>query len=124
MAGLKYDKIVKYVICAKCEGPLHIGSSIGGKEDVLIHPVDKSPFIQASSIAGVFRSYVEECMDIKAEVLFGADHLDNDKSTTEQQSRIRFMDAIFDLSSVKMELRPHVKIDRKTGSVSEDKFSG
>ena len=59
MAGLKYDKIVKYLICAKCEGPLHIGSSIGGKEDVLIHPVDKSPFIQASSIAGVFRSYVD-----------------------------------------------------------------
>ncbi len=124
MAGLKYDKIVKYVIRAKCEGPLHIGSSIGGKEDVLIHPVDKSPFIQASSIAGVFRSYVEECMDTKAEILFGVSHLDNDKSTTEQQSRLRFMDGIFDLSSVKMELRPHVKIDRKTGSVSSSKFSG
>lgn len=124
MAGLKYDEIIKYVVHAKCEGPLHIGSSVGGKEDVLIHPVDHAPFIQASSIAGVFRSYAESYTDMDSDELFGTAHLDQKRSTTEQQSRIRFTDGKFDLSSVKMELRPHVKIDRNTGSVSSSKSSG
>ena len=124
MAGLKYDKIIKYIFKAKCEGPLHIGSAVGGREDVLIHPVDNSPFVQASSIAGVFRSYANRYMDVDVNELFGSSSLDKDKSTTEQQSRIRFSDGKFDLDTLKMELRPHVKIDRKTGSVSSSKSSG
>ena len=124
MAGLKYDKVIKYIISAKCEGPLHIGSSVGGKEDVLIHPVDNLPFVQASSIAGVFRSYAQTFMDVDADELFGTSHIDKEKSSTEQQSRVRFTDGNFDMRSLKMELRPHVKIDRKTGSVSSSKSSG
>ena len=124
MAGLKYDKVIKYIISAKCEGPLHIGSSVGGKEEVLIHPVDSLPFIQASSIAGVFRSYAQKFMNINVEELFGISALDKEKSTTEQQSRVRFTDGKFDIDSLKVELRPHVKIDRKTGSVSNSKSSG
>lgn len=123
MAGLKYDKIIKYIVRAKCEAPLHIGSSIGGKEDVLIHPVDGLPFIQASSIAGVFRSNAALFMDSEVEELFGVGKVDKN-ITTERQSRIRFTDGNFDTSSLKMELRPHVRIDRKTGSVSNSKASG
>lgn len=124
MAGLKYDKIIKYIVHAKCNGPLHIGSSVGGREDVLIHPVDNAPFIQASSIAGVFRNYASTYLDVNTDELFGNSSLDKDKSTTEQQSRIRFTDGRFDMKTLKMELRPHVKIDRNTGSVSSSKSSG
>ena len=55
-----YDKILKYSVTAKCTEPLHIGSASGAKEEVLVHPVDDIPFIQATSIAGVFRGYYEQ----------------------------------------------------------------
>lgn len=124
MAGLKYDKIIKYVVRAKCESPLHVGSSVGGKEEVLVHPTDHMPFIQASSIAGVLRGYTASYSETEVDALFGTSHFDKNHSSTEQQSRIRFTDGIFDLSTLKMELRPHVCIDRKTGSVSSSNASG
>ena len=58
--NFKYDKIIKYEAVAVCTQPLHIGSAVGDKEEVLIHPVDDIPFIQATSIAGVFRNYYEK----------------------------------------------------------------
>ena len=67
-----YDKILKYSVTAKCTEPLHIGSASGAKEEVLVHPVDDIPFIQATSIAGVFRGYYEQTYgEEKAAELFG-----------------------------------------------------
>lgn len=58
MKGLNYNKIHKYIVTAVCDGPLHIGSSVGGAEEVLIHPVMVShlfrpPALQAYSAAVV-----------------------------------------------------------------------
>lgn len=117
MAGLKYDQITRYKITAICEGPLHIGSAIGGKEEVLIDPIENRPFIQASSISGVFRAYCKDLLkDNRWEQLFGSNSVEN-------MSRIRFEDGYFD-KNCKMEYRPHVSINKATGSVSSKKIKG
>lgn len=117
MAGLKYDQITRYKITAICEGPLHIGSAIGGKEEVLIDPIENRPFVQASSISGVFRAYCKDVLkDSRWEQLFGLNSVEN-------MSRIRFEDGYFD-KNCKMEYRPHVSINRATGSVSSKKIKG
>ena len=60
LVKFKYNEIIKYEVIAVCTQPLHVGSAVGDKEEVLIHPVDDIPFIQATSIAGVFRNYYEK----------------------------------------------------------------
>lgn len=117
MAGLKYDKIIKYSITANCDGPLRIGSANGGKEEVLIHPVDGNPFIQASSIAGALRDYCNKISG-PADALFG-----NCEANNAEDSRIKISDGIF-ISAVKFERRPHVKINRASGSVAKEDVSG
>ncbi len=72
--ALQYDKIIKYRATATCMEPLHIGNAMGAGEEVLVHPVDEMPFIQASSIAGVFRDYVTRAGGAEAAAgLFGTD---------------------------------------------------
>lgn len=69
---MKYQKIMKYLVRMVCTQPLHIGSASGDKEEVLVHPTDSVPFIQASSLAGVLRQYYAQQHDEKqAEKLFG-----------------------------------------------------
>lgn len=125
MAGLKYNKVIKYKIRAVCEGPLHIGSAIGGKEEVLIDSVTRKPFIQASSLAGVFRStYAKNHSEEEVEVLFGASRMNENENSADKKSRVVFTDGQFDSKSLKIEIRPHVKIDRETGSVTSANKSG
>ena len=53
----QYDRIIKYQVTATCTQPLHIGNAEGEKEQVLVHPADGIPFVQAASISGVFQAY-------------------------------------------------------------------
>lgn len=127
-ANFEYNEIIKYKIKACCVSPLHIGSATGQNGEVLIHPVDGKPFIQASSIAGAFRnayalSYGEE----ETEKLFGNRHHEEETNASENGSHICFSDASFvkdDTSNIKIELRPHVRIDRNTGTVESAKVKG
>lgn len=117
MALLDYDYIVKYQAKVRLMGPLHIGGVLEGTESVLIHPVTACPFVQASSIAGVFRAYLAQNENESlVNELFGS----ADKENT---SRVRFADGEFE-EGVVIELRPHVMIDRQTGTVSSSKNSG
>jgi CRISPR/Cas system CSM-associated protein Csm3 (group 7 of RAMP superfamily) len=103
---LKYNTIVKYKVTAVCREPMHIGSGLGDAESVLVHPVDGKPFVQATSIAGVFREACSQIDNTKtANELFGSAESGNG-------SRVRFSDGIF--ADNMLELRPHVKIDRKS----------
>jgi len=89
MAVCTYEKIIKYRVAACCTQPLHIGNAMGSKEEVLIHPTDDLPFIQASSIAGVCRDYfAKEYGESAAEQLFGT-------GEAGCGSRICFTDGIF-----------------------------
>lgn len=119
MKGLNYNIIHKYIVTAVSDGPLHIGSSAGEAEEVLIHPVNGIPFIQASSIAGLFRSCCDSIEPQLTEKLFGSAIMES----AESQSRVRISDGIF-TKQVIMELRPHVRIDRRTGSVASANASG
>lgn len=105
----RYSQVKKYQVKAICTQPLHTSSAEGGLGEVLIHPVEKEPFLQASSLAGVFRSYYEEKYGTTyTDQLFGCQ---KDECALELQSRIRISDGTFDKSTVKMEFRPRIKID-------------
>ena len=121
-----YSKIIKYVLIAVCTEPLHIGDASGDPEDVLIHPVDGLPFIQASSIAGVFRNYYQEVFgEESAEILFGGSRYD-EVNGTQMGSQINFGDGRFlmDKSGLKMELRPRVSINPSTGTCDTSTVKG
>lgn len=57
MAAINYAYIHKFWIQAELTQPMHVGSGAGSSEEVLIHPVTRIPFVQASGIAGPFRAY-------------------------------------------------------------------
>ena len=122
MAGrFQYHKVIKYLVAATCTEPLHIGSSTGEKESVLVHPVDNVPFLQASGIAGVFRSYFEKCNGVEAaDALFGS--MKGTEDAAEQQSKVRFSDGI--LQNAVLERRPRVSINRTTGTCDASVIQG
>ena len=119
MKRLNYNRICKYIVTAVCNGPLHIGNAVGGIEEVLVHPVNGLPFIQAASIAGIFRKCCNRMNPELTKNLFGTAIVDS----IETQSRVRFSDGRFS-NNIIMELRPHVQIDRKRGSVADASDSG
>lgn len=119
----RYDKIVKYKVTAECTQPLHIGSAAGDAGQVLVHPLDDIPFMQAAGIAGVFREYYARLhTKEEAEKLFGS-HLAEEAC---RESRIRFTDGIFcaDTKNLYIELRPRVKIDPKTAACGSSTIQG
>ncbi len=122
---MKYQKIIKYLVTMVCTQPLHIGSASGDKEEVLIHPTDDVPFIQASSLAGVLRQYyVKQYDEEQAEQLFGVRRFGANQNSMEGSSKVRFGDGIFHRESLTLELRPRVKINSKTGTCDADNIEG
>lgn len=125
-AGLQYQTIIKYKINATCKEPLHIGNAVGSKEEVLVHPVDDIPFIQAASIAGVFRRYCENIHPGQTEALFGSRRTDQGTESEEYGSRIRFEDGRFSQKggNCQLELRARVSIDPVSGTCSKSVVKG
>ncbi len=120
-----FRKITKYLVTAACTRPLHIGSAMGDKEEVLIHPVDDVPFIQAASIAGVFRGYYAACHSEKeTDALFGARRSAGGENAAENGSRVRLSDGRFCGDSPLLELRPRVSINPETGSCEASTIKG
>ena len=114
------EHILLYEIKASLTGPLHIGSGEGENGEVLIHPVTRKPFIQASSIAGIMRGAMYTFREEeKVNQWFGKKNLGSDFGNN---SRIAVSDGIFD--NIKMERRPRVSIDPVSGSVSQSNVKG
>lgn len=122
---VKSNIVEKYVVKARLKEPMHIGSAGGSKSEILVHPVSDIPFIQASSLAGVMKSYCEKYMgtDIAAK-FFGNMRTGKDEESSE--SRIRVSDGIFDTERHKigLEFRPRVAINTATGSVDAVRIKG
>lgn len=119
-----YDKAVQYVIEAECREPLHIGTGDGENGDVLIHPEENRPFVQATGIAGAFREFYQydETLQVK---LFGAAYRDSEETNDSgAKSRAFFTDGFFGKSAVYTEVRPRVRIDRKMGTAQSVKTKG
>ena len=114
-----YTKAEIFEIDAETASSLHIGGPDGGNEQVLIHPERKVPFLQASGIAGAFRAlYEEKYGKEKTNELFGST---GDDST----GRIKFTDGYFEEGCpIKMEVRPHIAIDRETGTAASSRVKG
>ena len=119
-----YQYVDKYVVSARCSSPLHIGSAMGGKEEVLLHPVDREPFIQSSGIAGVLRNVSAKISREDTERLFGASHFEENTNANDFAGRVKVSDGRFKMDTVKMELRPRVAIDSRTGSVCAKEKEG
>lgn len=125
MSRFNYTTVIKYRVKAETVAPLHIGSSIGDNEAILIDTTTNAPFIQASSLAGMLRAYSEIVNGNEMTgCIFGHNISESNKNPGDNRSRIKVCDGIFDRGTIKIELRPNVSIDEKTGSVSSSKGSG
>ena len=125
MGGYAYDSVIKYKISAKTMSPLHIGGHLGIGDEVLTDAVTGVPFIQASSLAGMFRG-TSAIVFSKAETdeLFGPSKQNNGSDSSERGSRVRITDGVIDPETVVMEIRPGVSVDRKTGTVNSRNGAG
>ncbi|MCI8838205.1 MAG: hypothetical protein HFG74_09105 [Hungatella sp.] len=106
-----YDKVAKYIIEAECREPLHIGTGNGENGEVLIHPEENRPFVQAAGIAGAFREFYQYDEALQTR-LFGSPY----RGSEEKGSRVFFTDGFFGESSVYTEIRPRLRIDRRTAT--------
>lgn len=116
--GSLYDKVVKYDVKAECREPLHVGSGEGEQGEILVHPILGQPFLQATGLAGAFRDFFADDERLQKE-LFGTQ--DGEETIG---SKVQFSDAFFDEAAVYTELRPRVRIDRKTGTCQTNKLKG
>ena len=121
-----YTKAEIFEIDAETASPLHIGGPDGGNEQVLIHPERKVPFLQAFGIAGAFRAlYEEKYGKDKTDELFGRNSDDGTGQIKYDTGQIKFTDGYFkEDSQIKMEIRPHIAIDRETGTAASSKVKG
>lgn len=134
MAGekLRYDTVEKYKVRARLVQPMHVGSAMSGDNDILVHPVENIPFLQASGIAGVFRSYCERNHPELTKQYFGEGNkrkgsLAEGERVSDGVSALRFTDGYFerrDGQGYGIELRPRVAIDPVSGTVSEASVKG
>ena len=85
---IKYKVVEKYAVTAKLTQPMHIGSAGGRKGEILIHPVDDVPFIQASGIAGVFRNYCTKVYsEDTAKKFFGESRVSDKEASSADQKK-------------------------------------
>ena len=123
MTRFRYDNVYKYHIKAKTISPLHIGSSMGGNDEILKDSLTGIPYIQASSIAGMLRDVCDSVNgDEVTESLFGASRMKEGED--DARSRVKVSDGHFDNSTIVLELRPGVSIDRTTGAARKENGAG
>lgn len=121
----QYNQIEKYCIDAVTTAPLHVGSASGSRSEVLIHPMTGRPFLQASGLAGMLRAASEQVnVEDVTEQLFGAKQMEANDLPGDVGSRIKISDGEFLENSIRMEYRPRVAIDSRTGSVHSSQIKG
>lgn len=120
-----FNVIEKYKLRCAAVTPLHIGTGEGEQGEILIHPVTDKPFVQASGIAGALRN-VSDTINGSAitDGLFGTSLREKSENKKEVESRAKICDGEFDASTLKLELRPRVSIDPKSGTVSASTIGG
>lgn len=114
-----------YHITAVCETPLHIGSAEGDAGEILIHPVTRETFIQASGLAGSFREYAADIFGIDlCRKWFGSGNAEATAGQEDCRSRIVFTDGIFEKDNFNLELRTRVKLDPVSGTTASSEVMG
>jgi len=106
-----YTSAVRYRIDAECLTPLRTGNEYNETELVLRRE-DGRPFIQATSLAGAMRAWLEKADRsgvYAAEDLFGS---------RQKAGRLILSDGVFE-ASANQYLRPRLAIDGKTGTAKK-----
>lgn len=114
-----------YHITAVCETPLHIGNAEGDTGEILIHPVTREAFIQATGLAGSFREYAADTFGADTcRKWFGTGNAEAAAGQDDCRSRIVFTDGIFEKNNFNLELRTRVRLDPSTGTTASAEVSG
>lgn len=111
----KYCYVVKYKVQLKCITPMHIGSGDSINGEILIHPVTGIPFVQGTSLAGIFSEYVRDKKGDEVQKYLFGDALNDELK--ERKSKVIFSDAQFQTETVMLEERTRVRINDAAGSV-------
>ncbi len=117
-----YTMIERFMIKAHCTAPMHVGSGISETGDILLDDESNQPYIPATGLSGVFRSYYEKkYSEAATDKLFG--------TITDIElpdSLIKFSDGRFLTSTgtVKIEVRPRLALDPASGTGSSSKTQG
>jgi len=118
----KIGKVVKRIyvkVPIKLETPLIIGSGDSHNADIEVLKDSKGiPFIPASSIAGVFRDYIEQLSNYDKDIIglmFGKDYGDYTMSC------INIYDGFF-VGDYKLSIRDGVKLNKRKASVKGSKY--
>ena len=98
---------IRYDIDAICKTPLRTGNADADIENVLRRS-DGKAILQASSIAGAMRNWLETKAPKETDRLFG---------NNDQEGELTITDGVFDENSIQ-DIRPRLKIDSPTGTAS------
>lgn len=116
-----FQEIHRFYIEAECVQPMHVGSGEESSE-VLVKQSLGIPFIQGTSIAGAFSSYVEAAYGKeKKEQYFGRS--DGENGIT-GKSMLVFSEGSFQPDRLQIEMRTRVSLDGTTGSVKSEILQG
>lgn len=107
MASFNYAK--RYVVEAECVSPLRTGDT-DGDNNVVLTGTDGKPMIQATSIAGVLRSWFDND-EALARALFGDSNASKEADAT---SKVTVSDGVFRRNITI--LRPRLRINSDTGA--------
>ncbi|WP_318361198.1 RAMP superfamily CRISPR-associated protein [uncultured Agathobaculum sp.] len=110
-----FDKAVRYEVTAVTETPLRTGPSDGSIDRVLRHR-DGQAFLQAASLAGALRGWLEKQDKNAANVLFGSQEKSGQLIVSDMEIKEKAAKSSEDTT---IQLRPRLRINGKMGSAAD-----
>lgn len=110
-----FDKAVRYEVTAVTETPLRTGSSDGSIDRVLRHR-DGQAFLQAASLAGALRGWLEKQDKNAANALFGSQEKSGQLIVSDMEIKEKAAKSAEDTT---IQLRPRLRINGKMGSAAD-----
>ena len=110
-----FDKAVRYEVTAVTKTPLRTGSSDGSIDRVLRHR-DGQAFLQAASLAGALRGWLEKQDKNAANVLFGSQEKSGQLIVSDMEIKEKAAKSSEDTT---IQLRPRLRINGKMGSAAD-----
>ena len=110
-----FDKAVRYEVTAVTETPLRTGPSDGSIDRVLRHR-DGQAFLQAASLAGALRGWLEKQDKNAANALFGSQEKSGQLIVSDMEIKEKAAKSSEDTT---IQLRPRLRINGKMGSAAD-----
>ena len=110
-----FDKAVRYEVTAVTETPLRTGPSDGSIDRVLRHR-DGQAFLQAASLAGALRGWLEKQDKNAANALFGSQEKFGQLIVSDMEIKGKAVESAEDTT---IQLRPRLRINGKMGSAAD-----